>query len=56
MSSKKDTKTSDKSAGGKTSRGFTAEERAAMQERAREMKAEARANRERWADGERGFW
>jgi uncharacterized protein YdhG (YjbR/CyaY superfamily) len=37
---------------GKKSGGFTAEERAAMQERAREMKAEARANRDR-ADGER---
>lgn len=34
------------------SRGFTAEERAAMKERARELKAEARANKGR-ADGER---
>ncbi len=34
------------------SKGFTAEERAAMKARAQEMKAEARANRNR-ADGER---
>jgi uncharacterized protein YdhG (YjbR/CyaY superfamily) len=34
------------------SSGFTAEERAAMRERARELKAEARANKSR-ADGER---
>ncbi|MGZ8697801.1 MAG: iron chaperone [Gaiellaceae bacterium] len=42
---KKGTKTS-------ASEGFTAEERAAMKERARELKAEARANKSR-ADGER---
>jgi uncharacterized protein YdhG (YjbR/CyaY superfamily) len=36
----------------KTSTGFTDEERAAMKERARELKAEARATRNR-ADGER---
>jgi len=36
---------------GKTSRGFTAEERAAMKERAKELKAEARANKDK-ADGE----
>ena len=41
-----------KTAGGGRSAGFTAEERAAMRERAREMKAEARADRDR-ADGER---
>jgi uncharacterized protein YdhG (YjbR/CyaY superfamily) len=35
-----------------SSRGFTDEERAAMKERARELKAEARATRNR-ADGER---
>src|SRR5829696_1922127 len=35
-----------------TSEGFTAEERAAMKERAKELKAEARANK-RKADGER---
>ena len=34
------------------SKGFTAEERAAMKERAKELKAEARANKNR-ADGER---
>jgi uncharacterized protein YdhG (YjbR/CyaY superfamily) len=36
---------------GKTSQGFTAEERAAMKERANELKAEARANKNR-AEGE----
>ena len=36
----------------KTSKGFTDEERAAMKERARELKAEARANQDR-AAGER---
>ena len=36
---------------GKASQGFTAEERAAMKERARELKAEARANKNK-ADGE----
>jgi uncharacterized protein YdhG (YjbR/CyaY superfamily) len=40
------------SASGKTSKGFTGEERAAMKERAQELKAEARANKSR-ADGER---
>jgi uncharacterized protein YdhG (YjbR/CyaY superfamily) len=35
-----------------TSKGFTAEERAAMKERARELKAEARANKDK-AAGER---
>jgi hypothetical protein len=38
-------------AGQKKSAGFTDEERAAMKERARELKAEARANKDR-ADGE----
>ena len=37
---------------GKSSKGFTAEEKAAMRERARELKAEERANRDR-AAGER---
>jgi uncharacterized protein YdhG (YjbR/CyaY superfamily) len=37
---------------GKTFDGFTAEERAAMKERAKELKAEARANRDK-AAGER---
>jgi hypothetical protein len=36
---------------GKTSKGFTDEERAAMKARAQELKAEARANKEK-ADGE----
>ena len=44
-----DRKTTQKSAG--TSKGFSPEERAAMKERARELKAEARANRTR-AEGE----
>src|SRR5712691_1411043 len=39
-------------AAAKTSKGFTYEERAAMKERARELKAEARANQDREA-GER---
>ena len=60
MSPKKETKKSAgsaakksgrKSAEGKTSKGFTAEEREAMKERARELKAEARANKDR-AEGE----
>src|SRR5512141_1629337 len=37
---------------GKSSQGFTAEERAAMKERARELKAEERASKNR-AEGER---
>jgi uncharacterized protein YdhG (YjbR/CyaY superfamily) len=49
MSAKKDAQRSAKrtTATGKTSKGFTAEERAAMKERAKELKAEARR-----ADGE----
>ena len=39
-------------ASGRTSKGFTDEERAAMKERARELKAEARADKNK-ADGER---
>src|SRR5512132_4390879 len=49
---KKGTQTSAKGATGKTFEGFTAEERAAMKERAKELKAEARANRDK-AAGER---
>ena len=45
----KSTKTSN---GNGTSKGFTAEERAAMKARAQELKAEARRDRDR-ADGER---
>jgi uncharacterized protein YdhG (YjbR/CyaY superfamily) len=41
--------TPNKAASGKASAGFTAEEKAAMRERARELKAEARAGRDRAA-------
>src|SRR5262249_53136761 len=53
MSPKKDTQKSTKSATviSKTSKGFTDEERAAMKERAQELKAEERANKNK-ADGE----
>ena len=53
MSPKKDTQKSAKSttATNKKSKGFTGEERAAMKERAKELKAEARANKNR-AEGE----
>jgi uncharacterized protein YdhG (YjbR/CyaY superfamily) len=56
MSAKKTTQKSAKSttASGKTSRGFTDEERAAMKERAQELKAAARRGpRADKADGER---
>ena len=49
---KKSTKTSATTATGKASRGFTDEERAAMKERAQELRAEARASKNK-ADGER---
>jgi uncharacterized protein YdhG (YjbR/CyaY superfamily) len=54
MSAKKATQKSAQrtAASAKTSEGFTNEEREAMKARARELKAEARANRSR-ADGER---
>jgi uncharacterized protein YdhG (YjbR/CyaY superfamily) len=53
MSPKKDTQKSAKSATviSKTSKGFTDEERAAMKERAQELKAEERASKNK-ADGE----
>jgi uncharacterized protein YdhG (YjbR/CyaY superfamily) len=53
MSPKKETKkpAGKTAAGGKKNQGFTAEERAAMKERARELKAEARAKKGK-ADGE----
>jgi uncharacterized protein YdhG (YjbR/CyaY superfamily) len=53
MSPKKGAKKSAKGtpATGKESRGFTDDERAAMKERARELKAEARANKNK-AEGE----
>jgi uncharacterized protein YdhG (YjbR/CyaY superfamily) len=46
------TQQSARSTTGKVSRGFTDEERAAMKERAQELKAEARANKDK-AEGER---
>ena len=46
---KKGTQKSAKSTSGKASKGFTAEERAAMRERAKELKAEERANKNRAA-------
>jgi uncharacterized protein YdhG (YjbR/CyaY superfamily) len=49
---KKATRKSAKSTTRKPSKGFTDEERAAMKERAQELKAEARANKNK-ADGER---
>jgi len=51
MSPKKDTQESAKSAAAidKESEGFTAEEKAAMKERAKELKAEARAKKDREA-------
>jgi uncharacterized protein YdhG (YjbR/CyaY superfamily) len=56
MSSKKTTQKSAKStsATNKKSDGFSDEERAAMKERAKELKAEARANKDR-AEGERAL-
>jgi uncharacterized protein YdhG (YjbR/CyaY superfamily) len=53
MNAKKATQKTAKSttASGKESKGFTDEERAAMKERAQELKAEARANKNR-AEGE----
>jgi uncharacterized protein YdhG (YjbR/CyaY superfamily) len=56
MSQKKDTQKSTHSttANNKDSKGFTAEEKAAMKERAKELKAEARANKDR-AEGEKAL-
>ena len=51
MSAEKPNRKSAATAGGKPSEGFTAEERDAMRERARELKAEARRGKSR-ADGE----
>jgi uncharacterized protein YdhG (YjbR/CyaY superfamily) len=52
MSPKKDTKSAESTAAiNQKSEGFTDEERAAMKERAQELKAEARANKDR-ANGE----
>jgi len=52
MSPRKDPQKSAKSTTGKKSKGFTDDERAAMKERARELKAEERANRTK-AEGEK---
>jgi uncharacterized protein YdhG (YjbR/CyaY superfamily) len=49
MSAKKATQQSTKRTTGTPSKGFTAAERAAMKERARELKAEERANKDRAA-------
>jgi uncharacterized protein YdhG (YjbR/CyaY superfamily) len=53
-SGRKATKKSATTASGTASKGFTAEERAAMKERAKELKAEARAVKNR-AEGERAL-
>lgn len=52
MTAKTSRKPARSAAPDQAAQGFTSEERAAMRERARELKAEARANRDR-ADGER---
>jgi uncharacterized protein YdhG (YjbR/CyaY superfamily) len=54
MSSKKGTQKSSEKTTGKASKGFTAEEQAAMRERAQELKAEARMNKNR-AEGEKAL-
>jgi len=54
MSSEKGTQKSSEKTAGKASQGFTAEEQAAMRERAKELKAEARANKNR-AEGEKAL-
>jgi uncharacterized protein YdhG (YjbR/CyaY superfamily) len=55
MSSKQGTQKSSKKTTGKASTGFTAEERAAMKERAQELKAEERMNKNR-AEGEKALF
>jgi uncharacterized protein YdhG (YjbR/CyaY superfamily) len=52
MSQDKSTKKKAAQKSGKTSQGFTEEEKAAMKERAKELKAEERANKNK-AEGER---
>jgi uncharacterized protein YdhG (YjbR/CyaY superfamily) len=54
MSSNQDTQKSPKKTTGKASKGFSAEEQAAMRERAQELKAEARMNKNR-AEGEKAL-
>ena len=49
MAERKTAKRGGQTGSGKTSRGFSDEERAAMKERAQELKAEARADRDRAA-------
>ena len=49
MSPKNDAQEPEKRAAGKQTEGFTADERAAMKERAKELKAEERANKDRAA-------
>ena len=55
MGSKKVTNKSSKKATVKTSKGFSAEEQAAMKERAKELKAEERMNKDR-AEGEKALF
>jgi uncharacterized protein YdhG (YjbR/CyaY superfamily) len=55
MNSKMSTQKSSKRTTGKASRGFTAEEQAAMRERAQELRAEARMNKNR-AEGEKALF
>jgi uncharacterized protein YdhG (YjbR/CyaY superfamily) len=55
MSPTKGTQKSSRKTTGEASRGFTAEEQAAMRERARELKAEARMNKSR-AEGEKALF
>jgi uncharacterized protein YdhG (YjbR/CyaY superfamily) len=55
MSPKKGKQKSAKSTTGNASKGFTEEERAAMRERAQELKAEARMNKNR-AEGEEALF
>jgi uncharacterized protein YdhG (YjbR/CyaY superfamily) len=55
MSSKKGTRKSSEKTAGKASKGFTAEEQAAMRERAKELQAEARTNKKR-AEGEKALF
>ena len=55
MSSKKGIQESSENTAGKASRGFSVEEQAAMRERAKELKAEARAKETR-AEGEKAVF
>jgi uncharacterized protein YdhG (YjbR/CyaY superfamily) len=55
MSATKGTQEASKKTTGEASKGFTAEEKSAMRERARELKAEARMDRNR-AEGEKALF